>query len=60
MAARPEEGCYKNRILNHFHACKSLSNDYVGVARGTVLQEIQPGVGFKTGDFVKEMLGRLL
>ena len=26
------------------------------VARGTVLQEVQSGVGFKTGDFVKEKL----
>ena len=34
-----------------------LWNDGVGVARGTVLQEIRPGAGFKTGDFVKEKLG---
>ena len=60
MAARPEEGCYEKRILNHFHACKGLSNDYVGAAWGTVVQGIQPGVGIKTGDFVKEKLGRLL
>ena len=31
-----------------------LSNDDVGVARGTLFQEIRPGAGFKTGDFVKE------
>ena len=31
-----------------------MSNDGVGMARGTVfLQEIRPGAGFKTGDFVK-------
>ena len=30
------------------------------VARGTVLQNIsKEGAGFKTGDFVKEMLGGL-
>ena len=26
------------------------------VARGTVMQAIRPGAGFKTGDFVKEKL----
>ena len=31
----------------------------VGGARDTVFQEMRPGVGFETGDFVKEMLGRL-
>ena len=25
-----------------------------GLARGTVFQEVRPGAGFKTGDFVKE------
>ena len=34
-----------------------LSNDDVGVARGTVSQEIRWGAGLKTGDFVKEKLG---
>ena len=43
-----------------FLACKGPSNDDVGVARGTVFQEIRPGVGFKTGDSVKEKLGGLL
>ena len=38
----------------HFRVCKGLSNDDVGVARGTVFQEIRPGAGFKTGNFVKE------
>ena len=60
MAARPEEGCYEKRILNHFHACEGLSNDYVGAAWSTtVFQEIRPGAGFKTGGFGKEKLGRL-
>ena len=42
-----------------FLVCKGLSNDDVGVARGTIFQEIRPGAGFKTGDFVKEKLGGL-
>ena len=29
------------------------------MARGTVFQDARPGAGFKTGDFVKEMSGRL-
>ena len=43
----------------HFLGCKGLSNDDIEVARGTVFQEIRPGVGFKTGGFVKEKLGWL-
>ena len=43
-----------------FVACKGLSNDDVGVARGAVLfQEIWPGGGLKTDDFVPEKLGGL-
>ena len=42
-----------------FLSCKALSNDDVWVARGTVFQEIRPGAGFKTADFVKESLGGL-
>ena len=34
--------------------CKVLSIDDVGVSRDTVFQEIRPGAGFETGDFVKE------
>ena len=37
-----------------FFAKKGLWNDDVGAARGTVVQEIQPEVGFKTSDFVVE------
>ena len=33
-----------------------LSNHDVGVARGTVFQEIRPGVGFETGDSAKKKL----
>ena len=39
---------------------KGISNDSVGVARGTTVvkdQEIRPGAGFKTADLVKEKLG---
>ena len=31
----------------------------VGMARAAVYQEMRPGVGFKAGDFVKEMLVEL-
>ena len=37
--------------------CLGLSNDDIEMARGTVFQEIRPGAGFKTDDFVKEKLG---
>ena len=43
-----------------FFVCKDLSIDDVGVLRDTVFQKTRPGgVGFKTGDFVKEKLGGL-
>ena len=38
----------------YFLIGKGLSNDGVGVGRGTVIQEIPPRAGFKTGDFVTE------
>ena len=56
MAARHEEGGYEKSITEHFHACKGLSNDGVGATRRRVFQEIRPGAGFKTGDFVTEKL----
>ena len=59
MAARHEEGCYKKSICKYYFVRGGLSNDDVRVARGTVFQEIRPGAGFKTGDFVKEKLGGL-
>lgn len=34
-----------------------ISNDGVGISRDTVSQEIQIGVGFKTGDAGKKNLG---
>ena len=56
MAARHEEGCNEKSILKLFRVCKGLSNDDVGAARGAVFQEIRPGAGFRTGDFVNEKL----
>ena len=49
----------KKNILTYFLVRKGLSTDDVGVARGTVFQEIRPGADFKAGDFVKEKLGGL-
>ena len=40
-AARQEEGRYETQLFVYFLACKGLSNDDVGVARGTVFQEIR-------------------
>ena len=37
--------------------CKGLTIDNVGVSRGTVFEEIGPGAGFETVDFVEETLG---
>ena len=44
-------------ISFYFFVCEGRSNDDVGVATGTVFQELRPGAGFKTGDFVKAKLG---
>ena len=59
MAARHQEDAMKTCTFKRFLVCKGLSNDDVGRARGTVFQDIQPGAGFKTGDFVKDRLGGL-
>ena len=59
MAARHKKGAMNKSILKHFLVCKVLSNDDVEVARGTVRQQMRPGAGVKTGDFVKEKLGWL-
>ena len=60
MAAAHEELCYmKKKNILIYLVCKGLLNDDVGVARGTMFQEIRPGAGFKTGDFVEEKLGGL-
>ena len=47
-AAHCEERCYENHIIIHFLVREGLSTDDVGVARGTVLQEIRPWAGFET------------
>ena len=44
----------KQNAFVYFVVCKGPSNDDVGAARGTAFQEIWPGAGFKTGDFVEE------
>ena len=38
----------------YFLVCKDVSIDDVGVSRDIVYQEIRPGAGFETADFVKE------
>ena len=49
----------KKNVHKHVHVCKCLSNVEIGGARDTVFQETRAGAGFKTGDFVEEMLGGL-
>ena len=56
MVSRREEGCYDRKVFMHALVAKGLSNDAVGFPKGTVFQEIPPGAGFTTGDFVEEML----
>ena len=46
-------------ILLYFLACEGLSNDGAGLENGAVFQELRPGAGFETGDFVKYKLGGL-
>ena len=41
----------------YFVVWKGHPNDDAGVARGTIFQEVRPGAGFKTGDFVKRKVG---
>ena len=50
---------FKKHLRTNIFLCakKGLSNDDVGVAGDAVFQEVPPGAGVKTGDFVKEMLG---
>ena len=57
VTARHEEGCYENSIFMYCLVCRGLWNDDVGMARGATFQDIPPGGGVKTGDFVKEKLG---
>ena len=55
--SRHQKGCNENNAFMYLVACKGLSNDDVGVARGAAFQEIRAGVGFKTGHFVKPKFG---
>ena len=41
----------------YFLACEGLTIGDVGVSRDTAFQEVRPGAGFETGDFVAETLG---
>ena len=59
MTSRHKEGSIENKVSAYFLVCKGLSIDDVGVSRDTVSQEIRPGAGFETGDFVEEKLGGL-
>ena len=43
-------------MSTYFLVCKGVSIDDVGVSRDIVYQEIRPGAGFETGDFVQEKL----
>ena len=47
----------ERKVSIHFLVCKGLSIDDVGVSGDSVFQEIRPGAGFETADFVKEKLG---
>ena len=49
----------KKASSNIFMLAKGYRTMTSGGARGTLLQEIRPGAGFETGDFVKETLGGL-
>ena len=67
MSARHEGGCYEKKASTYFLVFKGLlvvvvvlSNDDVGVVRGTVFREIRPGASFKSTDFVKGISEGLL
>ena len=57
VADRHKKECHEKVSSKCILVCKGLSNDGVGVASGTVFQEIRPGAGFKTGYFVNEKCG---
>ena len=46
----------KQKLVVSFLVCKGASNDDVGMATGTVYQEMRCGAGFKTSDFVENKL----
>ena len=49
----------ESKVSTYFLVCKGLSIDSLGVSRDTVLQEVRPGAGFETDDYVEEKLGGL-
>ena len=59
MAARQEGGRYESQLFVYVLVCKGLSDDDVGVAWGTVSEEIRPAAGVKTSDLVIEKIGGL-
>ena len=61
MACRNEEkdAMKKKKNLHKFSRLHGLSNDDVGVATGTVCQDIRPEAGFETGELIEEKLGGL-
>ena len=56
-AGRHEEWCYEENIFMYILGCEEVSDDDIEVPEGTVFQEMRPGVGFKTGDFVATKVG---
>ena len=58
MAAGHEGGCHEKKKTSYtFFLAKDYRKMTSGWQRkGTVFQEIRPGVGIKTGDFVQEKL----
>ena len=50
------EGATKNIYSSIILFAKDYTTMTSGVARGTVIQEMQPGAGFETDDFVQETL----
>ena len=58
-ARRHKQGSMQLKIKHPYilFVCKGLSIDDIGVSRDTVFQEMRPGAGFETGDFVKKNWG---
>ena len=60
MTAQHEEGCYEKNVFPIFLVCKGLYRTMTsGRQRGAVFQQVRPGAGFETGDFVEENMGGL-
>ena len=57
MAARQEEGRYETQVFACVLVCKGISNGDVGVAKGTVFEDMRPGVGFKPAISFKKSWG---